>query len=87
MPANSRWDLIRRLRVKQVACVDMRTAKLVSAVLRLLFAHVSEGREMLAEGARTCMRLRGVRHTESLVWEIQQVLTTGGQESLWHKIW
>jgi hypothetical protein len=36
--------------IKRVSHVDMRTAKLVSAVLRLLFAHLSEGSEILAEG-------------------------------------
>jgi hypothetical protein len=38
--------------IKWVSCVNMRTAKLVNAVLRLLFAHLSEGSEMLAEGTR-----------------------------------
>jgi len=38
--------------IKRVSCVEMRTAKLFSAVLRLLCAHLSEGSEMLAEGAR-----------------------------------
>ena len=63
----------------------MRTAKLVSAILRLLVAYLPEGSEMLAAGAQASVRLRGVRRTESLVWKVQQVVTTCRQESLQHK--